>query len=990
MRDLIAKVYRPNSEEHSGTAWLASERHALTAFHCIDDMTGAPFPGDTQFRLKFESGLEIKAVMKEHDPNVDVALLEILDRSFPAARKVVFGKLPLGEEWLRYRSFQTPVWESYGYPSGYDLGLAVNGVINQTNAIVNGRLRGQETALQLTCEHGGQGNLDGLSGSAVVHNGSVVGIVRSGPTDFNGKIIHAISIERIAQVLEPVQEIIRQSFVNAVSIVAPNILAGRTKAEAHSLDEERRSSKTRTNVPRKKARVHGRDGDTLKIASDVVYEKKKFISLTGPDGTGRKALALSVANEFLGIVEGVFLVDLYPVQQERALLEIANAIGVKEAHSNMLEVNLAVEIGSKSTIVIVFAAEQLKPHEQTIRRLIEACDNLHFIAVTSVPFGWAMEHVYPVQPLDLASVPAQASTNEIAGTPAIEFFAECAKLIDPEFEISDANSRIILDLCTRAGCSRLALRLLAALSGRFLMSEVERFKELGSLYASLEKIQGQTFAEKHRALIVMVLDRIDPDVRTLLFRLSIFSGSCSSEGAFEMDRTAFPSGLATRKKLEILLKHGMIYAYTTHTQHQRYAMPVEVRSYCHARMCHSGEMFIGQRDHANYYWRLVNQIERRITIIGGSDIPKALETLEAEYNNIIAAIQWFRDSDDSAQAKRELGLDMVGNLFWFWNLRGSLHEGRTLAEDMLKLQWEETEAFGTTLYCAGGLSFLQGDFASARPLLTRSIAVLERTGNERRLAYALVVLGMVALHHNEIDAALWHEQRAVQLFGQIDNSVGIALANNDLANVLLEKQKLDEAERLYLVSYKLWKDLNNLWGLGLTCCNLGHLASRKGNYDAAERWLMEAMSLQQGGRYQWGFAESVKGMGYVALAKGQLHTAASLFYDSLILHQRIGRLQLVADCIDGLAGVAVALEQVGDAGVLLGASEAIRDKIGAKLTSVIQKKREDMLRDASQICERQNKNPAVFDIYLSEGRNLDVGQAAKRAAEFARDVKSNV
>ena len=467
MRDLIAKIYRPNSVEHSGTAWLASENHALTCFHCIDDANGQPFPADMHYQLKFESGIEVKAVLVAHDANVDVALLKILDHGFPTKGKILFGKLPRGEDWSRYRAYQKTFWESYGYPVGHKLGLTVEGSINAPETPVDGRVGPPETAIQLSCEHGGLGYLNGLSGGAVVHNNTVVGIIRSGPVEFKHKIIHAVSIERIAEVLAPMREIVNKNSSDAIKIVSPNILNNAGFDTAILSGDERRSSKTRTNLCRQRILAHGRDHDVDSVKNRILAHKARIISLTGADGIGKKTLALSTANEFLNNFDA----DLYPVKSERALIEVGNALGVKEGADNQMTANLIVEIAQQSFLIVIFSADRLVNFRSSIEHLLKHCDNLHIIAVTEKKLGWAGEQEYAVPLLSMNELRANDSAANLAVLPPIRLFLERARLTKPEFEITDVNAMYIVQLCKLTGGSPFGINIVAALSNQMLSKD---------------------------------------------------------------------------------------------------------------------------------------------------------------------------------------------------------------------------------------------------------------------------------------------------------------------------------------------------------------------------------------------------------------------------------------------------------------------------------------------------------------------------------------
>jgi hypothetical protein len=76
------------------------------------------------------------------------------------------------------------------------------------------------------------------------------------------------------------------------------------------------------------------------------------------------------------------------------------------------------------------------------------------------------------------------------------------------------------------------------------------------------------------------------------------------------------------------------------------------------------------RSHADYYLRLAEEAEAKLTsaerITG-----QWLERLEAEHDNLRAALKWSLSEQNDAA----MGVRLAGALFWFWNMRGYLTEG---------------------------------------------------------------------------------------------------------------------------------------------------------------------------------------------------------------------------------------------------------------------------------------------------------------------------
>jgi non-specific serine/threonine protein kinase len=150
-----------------------------------------------------------------------------------------------------------------------------------------------------------------------------------------------------------------------------------------------------------------------------------------------------------------------------------------------------------------------------------------------------------------------------------------------------------------------------------------------------------------------------------------------------------------------------------HTE-PRFALLEPLRDYALEKLTAQGDADALWRSHASYYLAMAEEIDAHW------DSPTsdaAIEQLDAEYDNLRAALQWARDGGDLA-----IGLQLAAALWRFWRRRGYLTEGRTWLEELLALTDDTSEATMLSarlraLNGAAWLASLQSDFAqAARPL----------------------------------------------------------------------------------------------------------------------------------------------------------------------------------------------------------------------------------------------------------------------------------
>ena len=980
MKELSAKVYRPAEFEHSGTAWLVSETYVLTAFHCVCDREHEDQPYAAPYKLEFDSGKIVEAEVAEFHCGIDAALLHILDDAIPISGKLLFGgppaplSSPPGEQ--AGRPIVALDWTGYGYPSAFPAGLAVAGQIRLTDA----KLDSGELAMQLICAEGGMDGLDGLSGAAVVdHDQYQIGLIRSAPKKLRHKVIHATSLKRVQEELPMMQDIVEKHWHRSIDRVSPKLLKG---TGLHHGTEENRSVKSiceRNKLVRKNNSLYGRDR-TVKTIVGLIEGGARLLTLAGPAGAGKTRLALAVGQRLL---KGW---DVYYAELDRyggpprVLEDVASVFGLKQAHEDLVEETLTIEIGDRKVLLILDDQAQLAGSRDLIARLLHNCVNLCIITVGNKSLGWDGESTFAVQalPLMVGIDELEAADLLVEGfSPMLHLFSDCARAVDPQFKFDNENIRSVVKLCNRSEGLPLAIEIIAAHTSTMLTPPDE---DLAAFMGELKKAEGLSPEDKLGKIIMLVAGSLDNDTRSLLWRLSVLVGEFTIDSA---EAVGIGVGGAKRaviiEKMNTLVRKALLSAGAGRNGNTYYRMPPSVQQLARRRLEESGKLGMAMRSHAGFYARLAAKADRRMTLLSSAELQEWFERLELEYGNIRAALHWLSQNAPDRDG-RDSGLAIAGNLFWFWNLRGSLGEGLEWAEKILeKKPARLTENRAMALYCSGGLAFLRGDFRHARSRLTASVADWEAIKNDRRLAFALVILGMVAIQQNHLDEALAHERRAVELFRRAGDKCGLALSLNDLANVTMATSDLDGAEALYRQSLAIWREMENDWGIGLTTSNLGHLACGRGHYDEASRWLVEAMQLQGNGRYQWGFAQSLKFVGHVLLGQKNFQLAAEIFYDSLVFHQRLGRKQLVADCLDGMAEAGAALHQPLAAAHLFGAAMRLRDDGGEDLPPMPRAARDKHI----EMARGESANPEQFATALDEGKAMNFKDVMKKAADYA-------
>jgi predicted ATPase len=1010
MKEFTGKLYRPGKKEYEGTAWLCSDRYALTAAHCVGDRVRKVLTPGT-YRLEFDSSLleggaesfTLEAVVKSWNPEIDAALLSITKGKIPYEVQVKLSELPSLQPWPFGPGGL--LWKSWGYAVANSAGMDIWGYIDaRENPIaaapaVAGQPR--QVAIQLTCEQGGYDYLKGMSGAAVVYNNSVVGLVRWAPDPLKQRVIYAAPLKRILDSFPEVREIFEANLKRAINSVG---------------EAEGRDSVTDGAALPRAPKLSGREADRAEVGRLLKAERARLLTLVGETGSGKTVLAQAVAGDLKGgYAHGVYFVDLSLVREpERVDAEIAHALGVKEAAGGSFEECLGTYLRDKQMLLVLDGFEDLESARALVERLLAKSDGLQFVVTCRAALGAPAERVYKVSPLETGT----GSDGARESSPAVALFLERARRANPRYVYDPKTLGDIEGICEALGGLPLAIELAAALSTTADYGPADVRKSLEGAG------DGAAPGARLAALVEMCYEALGAGARECLRRLAVFSVPVTPDAAEAVIAAAGEVRGDVRAELSRLFRRGLLHEerqprrgvryrvprlgnFSARGQAAdedvRYRVPRPVLDFCAGQLEKTGEAASVRRAHAVYYAQLTKTAERRLNLLTSAERAAWLELLEAEHEEIRAALKWCLGEGGNA----ELGLEIVGNLFWFWNLRDYLTEAGRWAEAVLAATAsaaaaaaeesaggedgadarKETESFGKALYCAGGVAFMHADYAHARARLEQSIAVWQSLGNRRRRGYSLIVLGMVALNENRLPEARAHLEECVGLFREVDDRWGLALSLNDLGNAWLESGDNDKARSNYEQSLAVWRELDDRWGYGLTTNNLGHLFHRAKDPLTAKQQLVEASRLLRDEGNQWGWAEAMKRLGHITFEEKDYKQAAKLFYDSMALHQKTGRKQLVADCLDGLARVAAEMGHPARSGRLFGAAAEIRRNIGKQMSAQEEEVRRREIEAAVSAAAKEGVTREEFEKYQEQGRGWTMEDAIAKATDYAAEWK---
>ena len=307
------------------------------------------------------------------------------------------------------------------------------------------------------------------------------------------------------------------------------------------------------------------------------------------------------------------------------------------------------------------------------------------------------------------------------------------------------------------------------------------------------------------------------------------------------------------------------------TSGRRYRLLEPVRQYAHRLLRECGDEPGVRSRHATCYAALA---ERAAPLLRGPEQIAWLDRLEAERDNVRAALEWI-----TAHGKIDDGLRLTVAMTPYWEARGYLSEGRRWLDVVLA----KSPAGGASptwqmqaLESAGALAQWQGSFEDAEKLLCEALASARELDDRRREAETLAWLVAVCRRHGTAERALSLSEESVRLGREVGDQAVLAFALlNHGVTVFSHGDRVEQALPPLEESLGLHHRLGDTRYIALTATMLGWATFKAGDLEQAARLLREgALALRSVGDRRF-LVEAVGGIARVAEAQGELARAVT-------------------------------------------------------------------------------------------------------------------
>src|SRR5262252_3368845 len=298
----------------------------------------------------------------------------------------------------------------------------------------------------------------------------------------------------------------------------------------------------RTNLPAQLTSFVGRDDELARVAK--LLAEARLVTLTGPGGAGKTRLSVEAADRLADQApDGVWFVPLAPVRDALDVPQaVLVAIGAAESlwPADPVEAARLAALEPLDRLAEVLAAQRLVLVLDNCEHVVDAVARLaarvlgdapevRILATSREPLGLTGETLCPVPSLPLP--PPDAGPVDAAASPAVRLFADRAAAVRPGFAVDAETAGPVTRICRALDGIPLAIELAAARVRSLTAGQIadrldDRFALL-SVGSRAALPQHQTL----RSIVDWSWDLLGPTERTVLRRLSVFSGGATPESA---------------------------------------------------------------------------------------------------------------------------------------------------------------------------------------------------------------------------------------------------------------------------------------------------------------------------------------------------------------------------------------------------------------------------------------------------------------------------
>jgi predicted ATPase/DNA-binding CsgD family transcriptional regulator len=652
----------------------------------------------------------------------------------------------------------------------------------------------------------------------------------------------------------------------------------------------------------------GRRKELQQLTDWLQNEECRLVTLVGPGGIGKTRLAAELCDSW---GKGLIWVPLDDAEEHQSVLNrLGHVLELPECSEAEWHERLDTLLRAQ-TLVVLDSFEHLRGQAPEVAGLLRRHAQLKVLATSRAPLLLTEERLLTLEPLNLEQ--------------SVELLMVRARAVRPDLEATDANRRILEELCRRLDGIPLALELAAARLRHLGLAELEE-----GLRQSIALLSGggadrparqQTLA----ATLEWSCQLLQASERELLSRLAVFRGGFEGRAA---------SALCPQSALTELLSladQSLVVASHSSTGETRYALLDTVRNWVESALSPTEGAANLAQAHAEYYLELAETTAR---CRGSENHALGLKQLSCEKANLSRALQTFQETERWTEALR-----LVGCLGWYWEACSLLTEGNQALLSALEANQSGPES-SDAHYWLGVLLRHQGDYDLAQQHAERALEyrLQGRTEAKRddraaaaQISEALSSLGQLSFRQGDYQTSEAHFTEALETAREGGAVREEVTALNGLGRLAWVRGRVSEGIEFEHQSLRLSQEHNYPLGEAWAHNALGEIHRNLQEPRAAALHFRRA-SERFGSLHEFSLAAlALQNLAYVELGLKRWNEAELGFREALSLWRRAGARHGLALCLIGLAGVLSAQKRDVLGAKFLGAADSLLESIQVRL-----------------------------------------------------------
>ena len=285
------------------------------------------------------------------------------------------------------------------------------------------------------------------------------------------------------------------------------------------------------NLPEPLTPLIGREQEVERVLHFLRNTDVRLLTLTGIAGIGKTRLALQVAGELClnhDFADGLYFVPLASISNPDFVVPtIARLFGLKETDGETVLEGLQTYLQDKHLLLVLDNFEHILSATPFLTPLLASCTGLKVLVTSRERLRLRYEQQFQLSPLalpDLKNLPDPEALSQYA---AVALFIQRVQAVRPSFTVTQANIRVIAEICTRLDGLPLTIELAAArmnmLSAQELLVRLNhRLQVLSQGARDLPERQQTLYNTLHWSYGLL-----NAEEQQLFRWLSVFVGGCT-------------------------------------------------------------------------------------------------------------------------------------------------------------------------------------------------------------------------------------------------------------------------------------------------------------------------------------------------------------------------------------------------------------------------------------------------------------------------------